>query len=79
MLLITPVLMIAGCTQPDADNVQKAPNRTLCTDPRPQICTREYNPVCATRTDGSSQSYATGCTACADTKVISYVPGACGR
>ncbi len=48
-----------------------------CTEPRPQICTREYNPVCATLEGGGTQTYATGCTACADAKVTGYSPGAC--
>ena len=48
-----------------------------CTDPRPQICTREYDPVCATLEDGSVKTYATGCTACSDQQVTGYRPGSC--
>ena len=48
-----------------------------CTDPRPQICTREYDPVCATLEDGSVKTYATGCTACSDQQVTSYRPASC--
>jgi len=59
-----------------------------CTDPRPQICTREYMPVCATKDTGikcvgkqcptsKKVTYATGCTACADQKVRGYMPGEC--
>ena len=74
-------LMVAGCTQPDANSEQKEPprdpSRTVCTDPRPQICTREYNPVCARLTNGKDKTYATGCTACSDIKVVSYTLGAC--
>lgn len=61
---------------------------TVCTEPRPQMCTREYNPVCATRDTGvrcvtepcpasERLTYPTGCTACADPKVISHVSAAC--
>lgn len=50
---------------------------TLCTEPRPEICTREYNPVCATLTTGETKTYATGCTACADPAVIKYRQGTC--
>ena len=58
---------------------QSATNEALvqCTDPRPQICTREYNPVCATLDDGSVKSYATGCTACSDEQVTGYRQGSC--
>ena len=59
-----------------------------CKDPRPEICTREYNPVCATRDIGvrcvttpcpstEKVTKATACTACSDPKVSGYTPGAC--
>ena len=59
-----------------------------CTNPRPQICTREYRPVCATKDTGvrcittpcqstEEITYATGCTACADPKVSHYRLGKC--
>ena len=32
----------------------KQPKWTECTEPRPQLCTQEYMPVCATHQDGSS-------------------------
>lgn len=59
-----------------------------CKEPRPQICTQEYNPVCATKSTGvmcittpcpstEEKTYATGCTACADHKVIEYKKGQC--
>lgn len=49
----------------------------LCTEPRPEICTREYNPVCATLNTGKEKTYATGCTACADPAVTKYRQGPC--
>ena len=59
-----------------------------CKEPRPEICTREYMPVCATKNTGvvcvttpcpstEDKTYATGCTACADPKVIKYKQGQC--
>ena len=59
-----------------------------CMNPRPEICTREYNPVCATKDNGvrcvttpcpstEEKTYATGCTACSDPQVIHYQPGKC--
>jgi len=51
---------------------------TQCKEPRPEICTREYRPVCATlNTGGEEKTYATGCTACADPGVIKYRESAC--
>jgi len=63
-------------------------NAIQCKDPRPQVCTREYKPVCATRDTGvrcvttpcpSTElvTKSNACTACSDKKVYSHVPGAC--
>ena len=59
-----------------------------CEDPRPEMCTYEYRPVCAARDNGircvttpcdstDARTYGNACSACADPKVISYVAGAC--
>jgi alkaline phosphatase D len=48
-----------------------------CRDPRPQICTREYQPVCAEHSGGNFDTYATGCTACSNSDVIAYHEGSC--
>lgn len=58
---------------------------TRCQDPRPEICTREYRPVCALvehdqgEQEGklSRKTYATWCTACADSRVKGYSQGEC--
>ncbi len=50
---------------------------TLCPEPRPEICTREYRPVCAQLQNGGFKTYANGCTACTDTTVTGYREGAC--
>ena len=64
--------LVTGCAQKQASD-----NLELCEDPRPQICTREYNPVCATLNDGSRKTYATGCTACSDQAVKGWLAGEC--
>jgi alkaline phosphatase D len=48
-----------------------------CPEPRPQICTQDYRPVCAVRQDGSYKTYANGCSACSDPEVTGYREGAC--
>lgn len=50
---------------------------TQCTEPRPQVCTMEYAPVCATLIAGGKKEYASGCNACADDAVAAYLPGPC--
>jgi len=72
------LFIITGC----ASNAEKANSQTdtkaftACTDPRPQICTMQYDPVCA-KLEIGSKTYATDCTACSDHAVRGYYPGAC--
>jgi alkaline phosphatase D len=51
--------------------------QTICTDPRPQLCTMDYRPVCAQLEDGSFKTYANGCAACSDQMVTTYEEGVC--
>jgi hypothetical protein len=37
----------------------------------------EYAPACATLVSGGRKEYSSGCNACADDQVASYVPGPC--
>jgi hypothetical protein len=83
------LLLGVGCQA--SSEAQPAPEKTdwvACEDPRPQMCTHEYRPVCAARDNGvrcvttpcdstDARTYGNACSACADPKVISYVPGAC--
>ena len=49
----------------------------VCKDPRPQMCTMDYRPVCGTMTGGEKKTYSNGSSACSDISVLSYVPGEC--
>jgi hypothetical protein len=70
-------LLLASCATPMGG--QMPANAVQCTDPRPQICTMDYTPVCATRAEATEMAtYANACTACADLSVIYHQPGACG-
>jgi hypothetical protein len=51
--------------------------RTVCTDPRPQVCTMDYRPVCGQLDDGSAKTYANSCNACSDASVVDYTDGTC--
>ncbi len=59
-----------------------------CTEPRPEICTAQYDPVCAQADMGVRcirapcpatewRTYGNGCGACRDEEVLGYVPGEC--
>ena len=75
-------LWLGGCA-----TAEVPVSATVCSDPRPQVCTREYVPVCATRHDAScggsscdaleKATYANACGACADPRVIFHLPNAC--
>ena len=73
-------LQVGGCADTKPQQTQKtesAPNIILCKEPRPQICTQEYVPVCANLKDGAKRTYASGCVACSDANVLSYRPNRC--
>ena len=65
-------LMACSSSQPtSAELVQP------CKDPRPQMCTMDYRPVCAFRGEQERREYSNGCSACADPEVSGYVEGKC--
>lgn len=63
--------------------------KTICPDPRPEVCTMEFDPVCAARDrvecanppcdEAQLVTYSNGCLACTDEKVYLYWPGECPR
>ncbi len=73
---------------PAVEEPQSSGELTTCSDPRREMCTREYRPVCAEVDTGvrcikapcpstEKKTYSNACTACADKKVMSHRPGAC--
>jgi hypothetical protein len=67
-------LLMAGC---QSSMSRETEGLVPCEEPRPEVCTRDYRPVCAEGADGTSRTYANGCDACVDTTVRAYRPGAC--
>jgi len=79
----------------DRSNTDFKPNNPLlknhqCQDPRPQICTREFRPVCAQRDLGircvtspcptiERVTKPNACVACSDKSVQEFTQGACPR
>ena len=72
---------------PASDGGSKSAS-VACSDPRPQVCTAIYDPVCATRDTGvrcitapcpseEKKTMSSACSACSDPKVYSYVKGEC--
>lgn len=76
-----------------ADNAAAGAGRdeppiTECVVPRPEVCTEQYEPVCAIRDTGvrcvtmpcestERMEYGNACNACSDPDVIGYIEGAC--
>ncbi len=73
--------LLAGCASPHigSADTSAAVSGIACTDPRPQVCTMQYDPVCATLADGSRQDKSSPCNACAFDSVVSYERGQCAQ
>ena len=72
---LLPLLGVALACNGSAP-VGEEPALTLCTDPRPQMCTMDYVPVCGSR--GSEwKTYSNGCSACSDAQVSGFRAGPC--
>ena len=78
----------SGASGTSAPPAQAKNEPVMCTDPRPQVCTQIYDPVCATRDTGvrcittpcpssEQKTMASSCSACSDPKVMSNVKGEC--
>ena len=83
-------ILLASCVTQQAQPQTGAQTTNVkpCPEQRPQMCTREYMPVCATRDTGvrcvttpcpssEQKTYSNGCEACADKKVLGYIANAC--
>jgi hypothetical protein len=82
MKRIALALLFAAAAAPAcAQQTPPAPpapaGQITCTMPRPQVCTKQYRPVCGARRDGTRQTYGNACEACADPNVASHVSGPC--
>lgn len=81
VLPICLAVLLSACnmtsTPAPVSEAQPLSDATACAEPRPQVCTMEYNPVCAELQSGGRGDYSSPCNACADVAVSGYLNGAC--
>ncbi len=73
-VVLACTLVLAACASREVADDDPL---TRCEEPRPQVCTMEYAPSCATLIAGGQKEYSSGCNACADDAVAAYEPGPC--
>ena len=74
--LFPALLFLAACSSAQT-RVTEHDKSVQCQDPRPRICTMNYDPVCGLHKDHSTKTYSNGCAACANAEVISWSKGQC--
>lgn len=73
-------LLLGACSGPMQSGDPQAgaaDAQTLCAEPRPQVCTMQFEPTCGVLGDGSRKQYSSPCNACADDRVVATLTGAC--
>jgi len=77
LFCILLLLVTIGCSTHDNGSSKSVVNIIRCEDPRPEICTQEYVPVCGERINSSRKTYGNACNACSDINVVQYQNGPC--
>lgn len=71
--VVLMVCAISACNSvPEKSNVE-----VECNDPRPQVCTMIYQPVCGLDNAGEVKTYSSGCNACSNAEVVGYDNQSC--
>lgn len=75
----TTILLLSaitfGCSSSKADE-----DITICTEPRPEVCTMDYTPVCGLQNVSGKEewkTYSNACGACSDSTVTGYRKDTC--
>jgi len=75
--LVESGVVKSGVSRAEAPGPETGSLHTICSSPRPEMCTMDYRPVCALLKSGSWQQFSNGCSACADPRVVGYNPDIC--
>ncbi len=68
-------LLCFGCVT--SSNSKTVQGGIRCTEPRPQMCTMDFRPVCGVSADGTLKTYSNACGACSHAQVIAWREGDC--
>ena len=79
MTALLACFITAACAQSSAveETVSSRPVLVACEEPRPQLCTMQYDPVCVLTGNSQYKTYSNACSACSDASVSGHTPGAC--
>lgn len=78
VVAISNFLTTACSPQPPVrEAVSAGPDLSACEDPRAQVCTLQYDPVCGHLGGDDHKTYGNACAACADSAVSGHRPGTC--
>ena len=78
LISLLMVLSLASCSASGSQGVADQA-LTQCLDPRPQICTADYRPVCAVLADGRREEFSNGCSACSNPEVHGWIADPCSE
>jgi len=80
-MLIKSKILFAACFLSVAayahDSDEKDKKITLCKEPRPQMCTMDYTPVCGLVNNNMVKTFGNACGACGELKVSAYITNEC--
>ncbi len=74
LLLAVCLLSALACAH---ESQIKAKKVTYCKEPRPQMCTMDYTPVCGLVDNKAVKTFGNACGACGDKKVSQHIKGEC--
>lgn len=66
-------IVVTGCTSLS----ESRPVANVCKEPRPEMCTAIYLPVCGVDKKGELKTYASGCNACSNPQVVGFDEDSC--
>ena len=76
-IMMLLVLVLSGCSSIESGHNLDTTVLGKCSEERPEMCTMQYEPVCARLLDNTRQSFSNSCSACAEKQTVAYQSGEC--